>query len=190
MAKRTSPKRTSTTLKRTGGIKAPSKGTSATKPATRVAKPQAKSLALRGGRTLQVRTVGTAGRETIELKSRDGALELKITMTPDGPMIHVKGGSLAVEAADAVSVACKRFDIQASGGISLAAGNVAIDSGGEVRIRSQGNTYMDSELLHLNCGDRSSYPPPPEFVMPAPIQQLMITPTPASDGCGCGEHHH
>ncbi len=112
-------------------------------------------------------------------------------MTPDGPMIHVKGGSLAVEAADAVSVACKRFDVQASGGIRFAAGSVSLESGGELRMRSQGNTFMDSEVLHLNCGDRSAYPPPPEFVMPEQIGQPADAPQiVASDGCGCGEHHH
>lgn len=139
-----------------------------------------------------MRTGGSSGRETIELKSRDGTLELKITMTPDGPMIHVKGGSLAVEAADAVSVACKRFDVQASGGISFAAGSLSLESGGELRIRSQGQTHMDSEVLNLNCGDRTGYPPPPEFVMPEHFKLLMNPPPPTttSDGCGCDEHHH
>lgn len=150
---------------------------------------------MRGGRTIQVRTAGGAGQETIELKSRDGALELRITMTPDGPLIHVKGGSLAIEAAEAVSVACKRFDLRASGGISFAGGEVAVQSAGEVRIRSQGQTFMDSEVLHLNCGDRSGYPPPPEFVMPEEMRQLTraspasATPTGVNDGCGCGSHH-
>lgn len=110
-------------------------------------------------------------------------------MTPEGPMIHVKGGSLAVEAADAVSVACTQFNVQATGGIRLAAGNMAMDSAGEVRIRSQGNTYMDSQTLHLNCGDRSAYPPPPEFVVPEGIARLTSVPAPSGDGCGCDEHH-
>lgn len=168
-------------------------GRTAAKPTAKAGKATkpSKALALRGGRTLQVRTTGSSGRETIELKSRDGALELKITMTPDGPMIHVKGGSLAVEAADAVSVACKRFDVQASGGIRFAAGDVSVESGGEMRMRSQGPTHMDSEVLHLNCGDRSAYPPPPEFVMPEPVAQLPASAGAThNDGCGCDEHHH
>lgn len=152
------------------------------------------ALSLSGGRTLEVRTSSEsdAGRDTIELKSRDGALELRITMTPEGPMIHVKGGSLAVEAADAVSVACKRFDVRASDGINFAAGNVSLASEGEVRIRSQGNTYMDSEVLHLNCGDRSGYPPPPEFIMPEEMRELAKPEQPGESdgGCGCEEHRH
>lgn len=147
------------------------------------------SLALRGGRTIQVRSGDGANRETIELTSADGSLELKITMTPEGPMIHVKGGSLAVEAAQQVSVACRRFEVQASDGIRFAGGDVAVHSEGEVRIRSQGQTFMDSEILHLNCGDRTGYPPPPEMVLPEEMRQLSSAGESATnDGCGCGEH--
>lgn len=161
-----------------------------------------RALTLSGGRTLEVRAdEGGAGRDTIELKSRDGTLELRITMTPEGPMIHVKGGSLAVEAADAVSVACKRFDVQASGGISLAAGNLSMESAGEVRIRSQGQTHLDSEILHLNCGDRTGYPEPPAFVSPESLAKQLPGATAApkgsedcgckgSGGCGCEGHTH
>lgn len=135
---------------------------------------QPRSLALSGGRTLVVRGA-RAGEESesLELRSSDGALELSITMTPDGPRIHVRGGTLSVQAADAVSVACRRFEIAATDSIRLetrdvsiaAAGDVGVRTLGELRLKSLGETHVDGEMIHLNGGDRSEYPPPPQFVM-------------------------
>lgn len=133
-----------------------------------------RALALSGGRTLVVRG-SRAGEEgdALELRSADGALELSITMTPDGPRIHVRGGTLSVQAADAVSVACRRFEIAATDSIRLetrdvsiaAGGDVGVRTLGELRLKSLGQTHVDGEMIHLNGGDRSEYPPPPQFVM-------------------------
>jgi len=123
------------------------------------------TLAIRQSPKAALDAQGGTG-ESIELRSKDGALELRITMTREGPMLHVKGGALSIEAADAVSVSCKRFDVRATESIHMETGLLAVESAGEVRLKSMGQTHIDGELLHLNCGDRTGYPEPPAYIMP------------------------
>lgn len=97
--------------------------------------------------------------EEIQLRSPDGGIELRIRMTDDGPVLMLRGVKLAIEASDSVSVNCRDFTVNASAGIQLATpGAVAVSSGADLRLKSAGPTFIDGEIVNLNCLDRTGYP--------------------------------
>lgn len=81
-------------------------------------------------------------REEIEVRSPDGMLELKISLTKDGPVVQLKGGRLEIESSDAVTVNCQKFEVNAAQGIDL---------------KSRKNINVDGDYVQLNCGDRTGF---------------------------------
>lgn len=80
--------------------------------------------------------------EEIEVRSPDGLLELKISLTPGGPVVQIRGGRLEIESTDAVKVNCQKFQVNAEQGIDL---------------QSRGNVTLDGDYVQLNCGDRTGF---------------------------------
>ncbi|MFA6045532.1 MAG: hypothetical protein WC718_11150 [Phycisphaerales bacterium] len=152
---------------------------------------------LPSGRT--VFTSAEGGREQIEIRSATGDLELRIALTPEGPVLQLRGVRLEIDSTDTVAVRCKDFEITATDSIRMsAAKDVALDAAGELRVKSLGQTHVDGEMIHLNSGDRSAYPdgqpgwvPPPVPGLPdlAPPPQPSPT-TPPAGGGDCGHDHH
>lgn len=137
------------------------------------------------GRTMSVSS-GPAG-EQIEVRSPDGQLEIRIALTPQGPVLSVSGAKLEINAAESVSVNCRDLSINATNSLSLeTAGSVGIQAAGDIVAKSKGNTSIDAQVINLNCGDRTGYNDDalPKFEVPLP--QI-----PASDGQqGCCGHSH
>ena len=150
------------------------------------------NIALQSGRTLRV--VHTEGAERIEISSARGDIELRVTMTPDGPVLSLSGAKLEINSTDAVVVNCREFSVNASEGIALESrGNVALRSNAEIVTKSLGNTLIDAQIIHLNGGDRSDYDDAslPAFQLPPEIAAIVAqneqpsTPPPPSGDCGC-----
>lgn len=142
------------------------------------------ALGAQSARTLpsgrEVRVSADDGAEAIEIRSPDGQMELRIALTPGGPVLRLRGVRLEIDSTDAVAVRCKDFHIEATNGVRLTAG-------GEVAVKSLGDTNIDAKVINLNSGDRSDYPdgqpgytPPPFVLPPSP-------PTPPAGACG---HEH
>ena len=110
---------------------------------------------LPSGTTLTVRA-GTDGEE-INLRTAGGTLELKIRLTEDGPVLSLKGATLEIEATDRVAVNCREFSVHAEEGVDLTAGDVRVQSGSEIRMKSAAQTYIDGDYVNLNCLDRVGY---------------------------------
>jgi phage gp45-like len=112
--------------------------------------------ALPSGKTVVVRADGRT--EEIEVRSSTGALEIRIVLTDQGPVLTLCGARLEINATDTVAVNCKHFAVRAAEGVVLdAAGDIALVSGQETRLRSAGDTFIDGKLLKLNCQDRTGY---------------------------------
>lgn len=75
-------------------------------------------LALPSGRTLEVR-LGPDQRESIALKSRDGAVELRIRITDDGPVVELNAAGLVLQNSGDISLRCNRFSVETEQAISL-----------------------------------------------------------------------
>lgn len=129
-------------------------------------------IALRSGRTLQLRE--SAEGDALEVRSAGGELEIRIVLTPDGPMVSLKGAKLVLESSDEVAVRCKRFAVAAEEVALESQGAMAVRSGGDMHLRAQGHSHIDGETLNLNCGDRSAYPPPPEDAGTVPGVSLPV----------------
>jgi hypothetical protein len=122
----------------------------------------------RSGATLAVET-GPRG-ETIVLRSAAGTVDLTIRMTDEGPVLSLSGVRFEISAADAVQVRCREFTVEARDRVALrSGGDVAVESGAEVRLRSAGATWVDGDYVNLNCLDRTGYhDQQPEGEAPAP----------------------
>ena len=103
---------------------------------------------LPSGRSVVVRVDG--GKEELEVRSPDGDVEVRITLTDAGPVISLRGARLELEATDAVSVRCRQFEVNTSEGTTLAsAGPVRID-GQELNVETEDDIRLKGKLIHLN----------------------------------------
>lgn len=147
---------------------------------------------LPSGRT--VATSAAGGKEQIEIRSATGDLELRIALTPEGPVLQLRGVRLEIDSTDTVAVRCKDFEIAATDSIRMsAAKDVALDAAGELRVKTMGQMHMDGEMIHLNSGDRAGYPDGQPGWVPPPVPGLPDPSTgksPANAGGDCGHDHH
>ena len=115
---------------------------------------------LPSGRTVVVRADGRG--EAIEVRSAAGEIELRIALTEHGPVLTLRGARLEIDAAETVAVNCRHFAVHTTDGMVFdAAGDIALRSGADTRLRSAGDTYVDGRLVNLNCLDRTGYPDDP-----------------------------
>ena len=112
------------------------------------------SRSLPSGRHVVVR-VDEHG-ETVEIRSPGGEVEIGIALTPDGPLLRLKGVRLEIAAAESVDVHCRRLRMRADERLELHAGDgLAITSDRDVRVRTQGQTHLDGDWVNINCEDRA-----------------------------------
>ena len=111
---------------------------------------------LPSGATLTVRA--DSGGEEIQLRSANGAMELRIRMTDDGPVVSLHGVKLEIEAADSIAVTCREFTVNSQEAVRLTTGgNFEVRSASEIRMRSANETFLDGDYVMLNCQDRTGY---------------------------------
>jgi len=151
-------------------------------------------LALPSGRSLVVS--GISGQEHLEIRSPEGAIELRIALTKDGPVLSLSGVRLEINSTDTVAVNCREFTVATTHGVALSsAGDVSVRAGGEIRTKSLGETHLDSSVLQLNSGDRSDYDDAslPPFELPTEVTIKNNEAGPDDDAAGCcghGPHAH
>jgi len=111
---------------------------------------------LPSGRTLVVKAHDH--EEEIEVRSSGGEVEVRIVLTEHGPILRLRGARLEIDSSDTVAVNCRQFEVNASDGVQLrTAGDVGVQSGAEIRLKSGGQTYIDGDYVNLNCLDRQGY---------------------------------
>ena len=143
-------------------------------------------ITLPSGRSLAVRGGNDGGDESIEIRSPDGQLELTVKLTDDGPVLSLKAAAVNIDAAKSVSLRCEDLDIEASKNLRLGSkGEVAIESGDDIRVRSVGQTFIDGEYVNLNCLDGSE---DDEQAEQANAPELPVDPQ-TDCGGGCGHEH-
>ncbi len=143
---------------------------------------------LPSGRT--VATSAEGGREQIEIRSATGDLELRIALTPEGPVLQLRGVRLEIDSTDTVSLRCKDFEVAATDSIRMsAAKDVLLGAKGELRVKTGGQAHVDSEMIHLNSGDRADYPDGQPGWVP-PTMPGLPEPMPPATGGDCGHDHH
>jgi hypothetical protein len=104
--------------------------------------------ALPSGRTLVLR-IGSAG-EDIEIRSAEGALDLRITLTDAGPVVSLRGARVEVDAAD-VAIRCHDFDVQASGDVRLRSEREVRFEAEDLRAETTRDIHLNGAFIRLNC---------------------------------------
>lgn len=111
---------------------------------------------LPSGRSIVVKAVDTG--EEIEVRSPTGEIEVSIAFTDKGPIMKLHGGRLEINSAETVVVNCRRFEVNASEALLMRSEqDVGIAAGGEIRVKSAGETFIDGDMVNLNCLDRKGY---------------------------------
>ena len=92
--------------------------------------------ALPSGRSVVLK-VGDGGEE-MEIRSPDGDVEVRITLTDQGAVVSLRGGQLQMQAADAITMNCRRLEVLTTEGTAL--GSAATSSSPAGRCGSKPRT--------------------------------------------------
>lgn len=112
------------------------------------APPSHGAIALPSGRSVVVQA---EPEELVEVRAADGSLELRITLTPQGPVVHVAAARLSLEATEHLSLRAPRVDIVATEAITLQSdGTLSLAAAHDAHLRSDGEVYVAAPLIHLN----------------------------------------
>jgi hypothetical protein len=113
---------------------------------------------LPSGRSVVVRTV--RGREELEIRTAEGELEVRITLTEAGPVIQLRGARLEVESPDSVAFHCRQFEVHADDRLDLRSEGDAAILARELRVQTEGDVRIDGQVIRLNCeqaGEESTH---------------------------------
>ena len=114
-----------------------------------LAKPSTTRLLLKSGRALKIQSDGT--EEVLEVTENDGSLGVSITFTPEGPLVLLEGAHLNLKAPESISLEANRIEIKSKEVTALKGdGNLTIDSGKEMSLRSDDNIRVDGKMIYLN----------------------------------------
>ena len=106
-------------------------------------------VGLAHGRRLTVDSAG--GEQVLEIREASGALELRLKITEEGPVLLIEGVRIALKAADAVDIDCTRFRVSTSQSIELASqGPIQVTGGADVGVNANGDVHVKGEMIYLN----------------------------------------
>lgn len=109
----------------------------------------ANSIDLTHDRTLTV-TPSEEG-ELLEIHGSGGQVELRIRLTPEGPVLQMESIKLSLKSAENVNVECKNFEVRASEGVDVHSdGGMQLSGKADVKIDSAGNVIVKGEMIYLN----------------------------------------
>ncbi len=104
--------------------------------------------ALPSGRSVTIRA--SAAGEQVEVRSPDGEVEVTIELTPQGPLVRLRGARLELAASE-VRVDCDRFSVEARHSTEIRTeGDVHIAAGGELRVQTEQDTHINGKMIYLN----------------------------------------
>ncbi|WP_428266143.1 hypothetical protein [Haliangium sp.] len=104
--------------------------------------------ALAHARTL---VTGPGTPTSIEIRAPGGQVELRVRITPDGPVLEADAARISLRASDAIEVSCRRFHLQADESLVLASqGPAGIAARSELRIHSAEYLNLRGKLIGNN----------------------------------------
>ena len=109
----------------------------------------AHTLDLQNERTLTV-TPSEDG-DLVEIHASGGQVELRIRLTPEGPVLQMESIRLSLKSAENVDVNCKNFEVRATEGVDLHSdAGMQLSGKADVKIDSAGNVIVKGEMIYLN----------------------------------------
>ena len=104
--------------------------------------------ALPSGRSVVLKV--SDGREEMEIRSPAGDVEVRITLTDQGAVVSLRGGQLQMQAADTISMNCRRLDVVTTEGTTLGSAGDVLITGREMRMKTEKDIHMNGGVIHLN----------------------------------------
>ena len=104
---------------------------------------------LPSGRSVAIRVAND--QEELEVRSPEGEVEVRITLTAEGPVVHLRSARLQLEATDEVKVQCRKFEVHSTEGTELKSdGNVNISAQADVNVQTGQDTRINGRMIYLN----------------------------------------
>ena len=91
------------------------------------------------------------GVEELEVRSPTGEIEVRVAFTEAGPVLHLRAASIELEAADAVSLECRRLEVRTTEEVHLHSDEQIRLTGQEMRVRTEGDVHLNGDVIRLNC---------------------------------------
>jgi hypothetical protein len=105
--------------------------------------------ALPSGRSVVLK-VGD-GCEELEIRSPGGDVEVCVTLTDQGAMVRLRGGQLQMQAAETLSLNCRRLEVVTTEGTALGSAGDVLITGRSMRVQAENDIHMNGGVIHLNC---------------------------------------
>lgn len=116
--------------------------------------PAARPLPLPSGRAVACSVED--GLEQVSLLGPTGELEVRVTFTERGPVLHVRAVDLVLEARDEVAIRCGRLRVETAGDLEQHCGGALRQTvGGDAHLHVAGDlrTEADAVETHARLGD-------------------------------------
>ncbi len=104
---------------------------------------------LPSGRQISIRT--DAEREELVLVGRDGAVELQVILTDEGPVLRMPVARISLRGADQLDLSARQVRIRATEDMQLeAGGRIDLRSEADTAITAEGDVRVVGAVIHLN----------------------------------------
>lgn len=104
---------------------------------------EVREILCRSGRSLRVEQ--SPDGDVVEVRSPAGALELRVRLDEDGPVLTLSGQRIELDAADSIALRCRRFEVVATETADIRAGSARVHSDTDLELHSQGELRLRSE---------------------------------------------
>jgi hypothetical protein len=104
---------------------------------------------LPSGRSIVVKIADQ--QEELLVRSPDGEVEVRITLTKDGPVLKLRAARLELESPESVAVNCRRFSVNSTEGTNLHSGGNLHLTGHELRVQTESDMHFNGGVIRLNC---------------------------------------
>lgn len=119
------------------------------KPKANVVPFEPRDVALQHGRRLSITTTGND--DLVEIRGQGGAIELRIRITAEGPVLQLEAARLSLKAAGSVDVDCATFNVRARESVELCSeGTLRVQGDEGVQVEAVGDVRVSGKLIHLN----------------------------------------
>ena len=82
--------------------------------------------------------------EAVEIYSPGDDLEVRITLTADGPVVSLRGARLEMEATEEIKLACRRLEVKTEEGTKFS-------TDGKFEVDAERDLRLNGEKLFFNC---------------------------------------
>lgn len=107
-------------------------------------------LRLTSGRVVRFDTLGPA--EELTVFSAGGEVELRVSLTSDGPRLHFKAADLVLDAQGRVEMDCDEFVVRAKRGIHQeSGGDLTTRVAGDVRTNVDGDVALEGRVVNVSA---------------------------------------